>query len=181
MKTDARVRYTKMRIREAFYACLQKKPIARITVKEICDLAEINRATFYTHYMDVFDLLDKQEEDVLTKLQDTIKQESTSTRTGLELLEKLKDRSDHLGLLASENGDPTFASKVFRLYYSSSVSRMDQLLPGKDAALQDIVFSYIAGGCGSLMTRWIQGEIDCSSEALISLLDQLTAKLLAQL
>lgn len=52
MKTDARVRYTRMRIREAFFECLEKKPINKITVKEICDIAEINRATFYTHYAD---------------------------------------------------------------------------------------------------------------------------------
>lgn len=46
MKTDARVRYTKMRIREAFFQCLREKPVSRITVKELCDTAEINRATF---------------------------------------------------------------------------------------------------------------------------------------
>ena len=49
MKTDARVRYTKMRIREAFLQCLRKKPVNKVTVKELCQLAVINRATFYTH------------------------------------------------------------------------------------------------------------------------------------
>ena len=43
MKTDARVRYTKMRIREAFLQCLRKKPVNKVTVKELCQLAEINR------------------------------------------------------------------------------------------------------------------------------------------
>ena len=46
MKTDARVRYTKMRIREAFFNALEENPSAGITVKELCDTAGINRATF---------------------------------------------------------------------------------------------------------------------------------------
>lgn len=37
MKTDARVRYTKLRIREAFFCCLDQKSVSKITVKEICD------------------------------------------------------------------------------------------------------------------------------------------------
>ena len=69
MKTDARVRYTRMRIREAFFECLEKKPINKITVKEICDIAEINRATFYTHYADQFELMQKLEEEVLEGMQ----------------------------------------------------------------------------------------------------------------
>lgn len=66
MKTDARVRYTRMRIREAFLACLAEKPVSKITVKELCDMAEINRATFYKHYADPFDLLDKLEGEALS-------------------------------------------------------------------------------------------------------------------
>ena len=49
MKNDLRVRYTQKVIQEAFWKILKEKPLAKITVKEICDLAEINRGTFYKH------------------------------------------------------------------------------------------------------------------------------------
>lgn len=49
MKTDARVRYTCKVIQDAFLDILKEKPISRITVKEVCDKAEINRGTFYKH------------------------------------------------------------------------------------------------------------------------------------
>ena len=49
-KTDARVRYTRRVIKESFLALLHEKPINKITVKEVCEAAEINRATFYSHY-----------------------------------------------------------------------------------------------------------------------------------
>ena len=45
-KQDARVRYTKMMIRNSLLELLRTKPIAKITVTEICEMAGINRATF---------------------------------------------------------------------------------------------------------------------------------------
>lgn len=50
MKTDARVRYTVHMIQNVFLELLKEKPVAKITVKEICEHAEINRSTFYKHY-----------------------------------------------------------------------------------------------------------------------------------
>ena len=40
------------------------KPVNKITVKEICERAELNRATFYAHYSDCFDLLESIEEEL---------------------------------------------------------------------------------------------------------------------
>ncbi|MFA7674359.1 MAG: TetR family transcriptional regulator, partial [Clostridia bacterium] len=47
---DRRVRYTKMVLKESFINLLSKKGISNITIKQICEDADINRATFYTHY-----------------------------------------------------------------------------------------------------------------------------------
>ena len=58
-KSDARVRYTQRVLKESFLSLLRKKPINKITVKEVCELAELNRATFYSHYSDCFDLMEK--------------------------------------------------------------------------------------------------------------------------
>ena len=58
MKTDARVRYTKMIIKKSFISLLKERPINKITVKAICEMSEINRATFYKYYNDPFDLME---------------------------------------------------------------------------------------------------------------------------
>lgn len=50
--TDRRTIYTKNVIKDACYQALKKKPIEQITVTELCKAAEINRSTFYLHYMD---------------------------------------------------------------------------------------------------------------------------------
>lgn len=64
-KSDARVRYTQRVLKESFLALLREKPVNRITVKEVCELAELNRATFYAHYSDCFALLESIEQELL--------------------------------------------------------------------------------------------------------------------
>ena len=52
MKTDARVRYTLKMLKDSLLRLLEEKPINKITVKEVCERAELNRATFYLHFSD---------------------------------------------------------------------------------------------------------------------------------
>lgn len=55
---DRRTKYTRSVIREALMGLLRIKPYSKITVTELCRLADINRGTFYIHYFDVDDVLD---------------------------------------------------------------------------------------------------------------------------
>lgn len=53
---DIRVAKTKKSIINAFLALRSKKAIEKITVKELCEAAEINKSTFYSHFQDIYDL-----------------------------------------------------------------------------------------------------------------------------
>lgn len=63
---DRRTAYTRMVLKESLYKLLGTKHLSEITVKELCEIAQINRATFYRNYMDIYDLYEKLEEE-LTK------------------------------------------------------------------------------------------------------------------
>lgn len=58
-KTDLRILRTKRAIRDAFFKLVEEKGFDHITVKDITDEAMISRNTFYLHYSDKFDLLNK--------------------------------------------------------------------------------------------------------------------------
>ena len=55
-REDRRTQYSKRVIREALYELMQEKPLNKITVTEICALADVNRSTFYAYYTDIFNL-----------------------------------------------------------------------------------------------------------------------------
>ncbi len=56
---DRRVKRTKKLLRDSLFALLQQKSINEITVTELTEVADINRATFYFYYTDIFDMLDQ--------------------------------------------------------------------------------------------------------------------------
>lgn len=64
-KTDLRVLRTRKLIMDAFMELSSKKEFKDITVKDITAEAMINRATFYYHFEDIYDLLEKVLAEVL--------------------------------------------------------------------------------------------------------------------
>ena len=56
---DRRVRKTKKLLLDGLTQLMQTKDVSEISVKELSDLVDINRGTFYLHYRDIFDMLNK--------------------------------------------------------------------------------------------------------------------------
>ncbi len=65
---DLRIEKTKKAIRNAFIELRAKKPLEKITVKELCALACINKSTFYSHYEDVYALSDAMEKETVESI-----------------------------------------------------------------------------------------------------------------
>lgn len=68
MSQDRRVRKTQTAIKDALITLLEKKRFEEITIQEISDLADVNRSTFYTHFIDKYDLLDKMENEKIDEI-----------------------------------------------------------------------------------------------------------------
>ena len=79
---DRRVRKTKKQLRGALTSLLLEKDISRVTVRDVADLADVNRGTFYAHYSDVYDLLHQLEDDLLRRLDDVAAATTPASRTG---------------------------------------------------------------------------------------------------
>ncbi|WP_054742853.1 TetR/AcrR family transcriptional regulator [Cellulosilyticum ruminicola] len=62
---DLRVKKTRKSIFDAFIALRAKKPLEKITVKELADEAMINKATFYLHFNDIYHLSDEIENELI--------------------------------------------------------------------------------------------------------------------
>ncbi|MBD8499779.1 TetR/AcrR family transcriptional regulator [Paenibacillus arenosi] len=66
--TDRRVVRTKKNIKRAFSELLKEKGFEAITVQDIADRADINRGTFYLHFLDKYDLFERRVDDILAEL-----------------------------------------------------------------------------------------------------------------
>ena len=61
---DRRVRKTQQAITKATVELLLTTPINRLTIKEICNKADISRSTFYLHYYDASDVIEQLYNDI---------------------------------------------------------------------------------------------------------------------
>lgn len=66
---DRRAKRTASQIKETMFSFMENTAIHQVSVSDICKTCQINRATFYDHYRDVFDLVQDMENDMLLELQ----------------------------------------------------------------------------------------------------------------
>ena len=115
---DRRIRKTRRLLRECLTALLKEKKVQDITVREIADMADINRGTFYLHYKDVFDLMEQIENELLKELEDMLNHHQAQdllSRPSLifaELYPLVQDNADIVSILIGENGDLNFVNRL---------------------------------------------------------------------
>jgi len=74
MKVDPRIKRTKRMFKDALISLIQENyDKSKLTVQNIADRAELNRATFYLHYHDIDDLMEQMIDEVLDELNMTMK------------------------------------------------------------------------------------------------------------
>ena len=119
---DKRVIRTKALLIRSLSALMKQKNIKDITVKELCEYADINRGTFYLHYKDIYDMLDSIEQELSEKFLQIFQKYNSETNEDfpyplfLEIFKLVDDNAELFRVLIGPNGDISFIMKIFKLY-----------------------------------------------------------------
>lgn len=145
---DLRTERTKRSIANAFLELRKQKAIEKITVKELSELAFINKATFYTHYHDIYDLSDQVENEFMDSIiREMPHPESILTDPALatrELADMLLEKKDITNILFSDSRQTQLSEKI----YSALIKYIASNYPDQELNLQrNIVLSIIIQGC----------------------------------
>ncbi len=174
-KTDRRIKYTKMVIRNSFIALLKQKPISKISIKEICEDADINRATFYSHYTDQYDLLKKTEDEILLDIRNYLMDtksndlEPASIEITVVIFEYIKLNADICSVLLSDKGDMYFKKHIMMLVQEQCV----YLWKSRYSLSEDneeYLYTFILFGCIGIVQKWIEDGMVKSSEEIADIL-----------
>jgi len=154
MKTDVRIRYTKMIIRDSFVQALKSQPVNKISVKEICEIAEINRTTFYKHYTDCFDLLKQIEDELIVELQQLVQETRHKNLSDVfvKILSTMRESGSLYMALFSENGDSSFPSRIFNMCYEQIAPSIE--IPSASKIEQEWLYYFMAYGCSGIINHW---------------------------
>lgn len=179
-KLDRRKKYTRKVLMDSFITLLKTKPISAITVKEICERADINRSTFYAHYKDQFDLLAQIEEEIITDLhmylnQYNVEQEREVLQLTERLLEYVVSKYEMFQVLLNENADHTFERRVMdvvRSFLIQSKITSDEV----DANTSEYVITYLISGSIYVIKQWVANNMDQSPKQLAQLINSFRFK-----
>lgn len=157
MISDARTRYTKMVIKNSFVKLLKDKPINKVTVKNICELAEINRATFYRYYYDAFNLMEQIEKESIAELQSFIQASEFQKISDvfMQMLNKIKEDGKLYMILFSEHGDAKFPQKILDVCYEKTSLFVERDFSKLSKEKQKWLYYFLSHGCSGILNCWI--------------------------
>jgi AcrR family transcriptional regulator len=181
---DRRVKYTKMVLRDSLMKLLAEKDISRITIKEICENADINRATFYAHYTDQYDLLDKIENELFDNLRVYLgkfdrpgaprndSEWSTTVEMVASIFDYLKENVALCKLLLNEKRNLDFQTRIMTLVYDPYFTQMKGGGAFGEEEME-YVYAFALTGFVGAVQAWLDGDMRLSTRAIAELLVKL--------
>ena len=171
--------YTKKVIIESLTSLLKEKSLPKITVTDLCNLADINRSTFYRYYEDVYDVIQKSEEILynniwkannpfLHQLESINSTSSVIIRNSLNAILKYKDLY-HLLMLSNQSTLQTRLMNDTKEYLDKEYS----LLDGVTYRYASYAYSYMINGCISIMHDWIKNNCNEPLEVIENVIFEL--------
>lgn len=187
---DRRIARTRQALNDALIETLKTKPMDRISVKELCERADINRSTFYLHYESLQDLYQMSVESLYEEVRQSLERFVEKDRGWLDMIfydgevrlpiirHILSFLYDNRGLIqvliaADEHGD------FLKPFYESGKESVLQTLRESGAPVAESVavyyYHYVASGLIGLTLQWVENGMKESPDEITALLEHLIA------
>ncbi|WP_171051906.1 TetR/AcrR family transcriptional regulator [Alteribacter natronophilus] len=177
MKEDRRIKRTREKIRETFALLIEEKGLDAVTVKDLTERADFNRGTFYLHYQDKYDLLEKSEEEVIrgiTAISDSIGYNDPSSwadsarmhPSATAYFEFLKQHGNFLKAVMGPKGDPSFQDKLKKLM----IGNIKKAAGGKTLPHGDYIMAFMVSAHLGVVQHWLDTGMKETPEQMAGLL-----------
>lgn len=175
---DRRIKYTKKIIKDTFIDLLDGKDIKKITVSEICQKADINRATFYRYYLDVYDLLEKIAEDFLRELKEPYEKDPARiSNVGAftkEILAVFLENKKLVKILFNTNNNIYFLNDFLEVAYTMCKNRWMQDIPNITEEKVDYAVAFIFNGALGIVNYWVKNDFDDDIDNIADTIEELS-------
>ena len=170
---DLRIEKTERAVKNAFIELRAKKELEKITVKELCEAARINKSTFYSHYGDIYELSDRMEEEVVASITKSVSHPEYILENPAEFTRELflayLSQNSLTTILFSGKQRNRMADRIEKSIKEMVFEKYPEYREDVNA---NIVLSYcIQGGYHAYV-----GNPECDTAKLIEIIGELTEK-----
>lgn len=156
---DRRVRRTRTLLQQSLLRLMAEKEIKDITVKELTDLADITRGTFYLHYNDIYDILRSMEYEMFVEFNEILNRSLSLDKKGsapetilTDIFSLLERRRDMARVMMGPHGDLAFVNHLKNLVKE----RIYQVLAHKKTGCEyDYAEAFAVSGCIGVVETWL--------------------------
>lgn len=163
---DRRIRYTRHALQTALIERMQQKPLNRITVREVCEAADINRSTFYMHYKDMYDLIDEIEEQVYQDIDAIFAKEPPSVQNMEQLLNYVQKNKDLFRCQFQQRSGISISrfSTILHAHYGKKLLYNHTAAPSLESIY---LYEFLYTGILGVLQKWLQNDCkdDCKQVA----------------
>ncbi|AKG37113.1 TetR-like C-terminal domain-containing protein [Paenibacillus durus] len=157
-KVDRRIVRTQEAIKKAFLELMGEKNFDNITIQDISDRANINRATVYLHYLDKFDLLDKIMEEHINNMSNLCESEAEMDwiESTVHCMEYLENNYLFFSTMLASEGAAYFRSRFVQHNIEEYKKDVD-VTKGKNLGQsEDIVVEFVANAYVGVVEWWLK-------------------------
>lgn len=171
---NQRTRLTKRLLRESLLELLRDKPVEHITVKELCELAELNRSTFYAYYNDVSALYQEMGGELVQALLEHIRaiNQGDGIDTG-PMLSYIRDNQELFLLLVYRdkylNANQPVQRQIIQGYFGLAPGLALPCAPEE----REYFLEYLYMGGTGVIHRWVQNGCDLPPKQVAEVIDTL--------
>ena len=174
---NQRTRLTKRLLRESLLELLRDKPVEHITVKELCELAELNRSTFYAYYNDVPALYQEMGGELARALLDHIRAINRGGGINTEpMLSYIRDNRELFRLLVYRdeylNANQPVLRQIIEGYFGIAPELALPCAPEE----REYFLQYLYMGGTGIIHRWVQNGCGLPPEQIAALIDGLIGR-----
>lgn len=172
-KNNQRTRLSKILLKNALMDLLSEKgSVTKISVRELCERADLNRSTFYAHYSEPKELLEEVEAELLDATREHLQKIGAENDIGahrylLSFLMYIKENDKPFRTLLIDAGDPEFRSKFMQQSIIQFVENLDIAFPKEH---EQYIYSYILNGSTGVIIQWMRSDYSIDENALVDLL-----------
>ena len=160
-KTDRRVRRTRMLLRQALTELLETRDARSITVQELTDRADLSRGTFYAHYRDVYDMMEKMEQELfeeITQLLDSYRPEDLKDLTPVltDVFQFVAKNRDLLPVFLERQATDHFLLGLNQLIFDRCLYRWSGLFGLGQDSNSVYCLEFVVSGMVGLVRVWME-------------------------
>ncbi|WP_240419964.1 TetR/AcrR family transcriptional regulator [Paenibacillus periandrae] len=155
-KVDRRILKSQEAIIKALIELMSEKNFDNITIQDISDRANLSRKTFYLHYLDKFDLLDKLIEEHINKLREICEpaSELNAVEGNISWFEYFERNYAFFSVMLASKGAPFFRSRFLKFVAQDIKNSWDMMEGKKNGINEDVILQFFAPAYVGIVEWW---------------------------